>query len=35
VRAEANDGSVQPDALVPNPAGYHHNVVQRVEYRAT
>jgi DMSO/TMAO reductase YedYZ molybdopterin-dependent catalytic subunit len=34
VRAEANDGSVQPDALVPNPAGYHHNVVQRVEYRA-
>ena len=35
VRATANDGSTQPDALVRNPAGYHHNVVQAVEYRAT
>lgn len=35
VRAEANDGSMQPDALVPNPAGYHHNVVQHAEFRAT
>jgi hypothetical protein len=35
VRAEAIDGSIQPQALVPNPAGYHHNVVQHAEYRAT
>jgi DMSO/TMAO reductase YedYZ molybdopterin-dependent catalytic subunit len=35
VRATANDGSTQPDALVLNPAGYHHNVVQAVEYRAS
>jgi hypothetical protein len=34
VRAEARDGSMQPDAPIPNPAGYHHNVVQSVEYRA-
>lgn len=34
VRATANDGSTQPDTLVRNPAGYHHNVVQTVEYRA-
>jgi DMSO/TMAO reductase YedYZ molybdopterin-dependent catalytic subunit len=34
VRAEAADGSTQPDALIANPAGYHHNVVQSVEYRA-
>ena len=34
VRATANDGSAQPDTLVRNPAGYHHNVVQTVEYRA-
>jgi len=34
VRATANDGSTQPDTLVLNPAGYHHNVVQTVEYRA-
>jgi DMSO/TMAO reductase YedYZ molybdopterin-dependent catalytic subunit len=33
VRATANDGSVQPDELVRNPAGYHHNVVQQVTYR--
>jgi DMSO/TMAO reductase YedYZ molybdopterin-dependent catalytic subunit len=32
-RARANDGSTQVDALIPNPAGYHHNVVQKVEYR--
>jgi DMSO/TMAO reductase YedYZ molybdopterin-dependent catalytic subunit len=34
VRASANDGSTQPDTLVPNPAGYHHNVIQTIEYRA-
>ncbi|HEX9707138.1 MAG TPA: molybdopterin-dependent oxidoreductase [Steroidobacteraceae bacterium] len=33
VRAIARDGSTQADALIPNPAGYHHNVVQKVEYR--
>jgi DMSO/TMAO reductase YedYZ molybdopterin-dependent catalytic subunit len=33
VRATANDGSVQPDELIRNPAGYHHNVVQQVNYR--
>lgn len=32
-RARARDGSTQVDALIPNPAGYHHNVVQQVEYR--
>jgi hypothetical protein len=32
-RARARDGSTQLDALIPNPAGYHHNVVQQVEYR--
>jgi len=26
---------MQPDALFPNPAGYHHNVIQRAEYRAS
>ena len=34
VRAIARDGSTQPDALIPNPAGYHHNIVQQVTYRA-
>ncbi len=33
-RARSRDGSVQPDALVQNPAGYHHNVVQRAAYHA-
>ena len=33
-RAFARDGSTQADALIPNPAGYHHNVVQRVDYDA-
>ena len=32
-RARANDGSTQGDTLIPNPAGYHHNLVQKVEYR--
>jgi hypothetical protein len=31
-RAFATDGATQPEQLVLNPAGYHHNVVQRVEY---
>jgi hypothetical protein len=32
-RAHANDGSTQGDVLIPNPAGYHHNLVQKAEYR--
>ena len=32
VRAAARDGSTQVDQLIHNPAGYHHNVVQRVDY---
>ena len=32
-RARANDGSTQGNTLIPNPAGYHHNLVQKVEYR--
>jgi len=31
-RATARDGSTQSDKLVHNPAGYHHNVVQRADY---
>ena len=31
-RAHARDGSTQTDTLVHNPAGYHHNVVQKVDY---
>jgi hypothetical protein len=34
IRALARDGSTQPDALVQNPAGYHHNVAQEVHYFA-
>jgi DMSO/TMAO reductase YedYZ molybdopterin-dependent catalytic subunit len=34
VRATSRNGAVQPDALIPNPAGYHHNVVQKAEYGA-
>ena len=30
VRARARNGAVQPEALVPNPSGYHDNRVQRV-----
>jgi DMSO/TMAO reductase YedYZ molybdopterin-dependent catalytic subunit len=33
-RAHARDGSTQSDTLIANPAGYHHNVVQKVEYLA-
>ena len=33
-RAIARDGSMQADTLIPNPAGYHHNVVQQVAYEA-
>ncbi len=32
VRAISRDGSAQVEKLIHNPAGYHHNVVQRVEY---
>ena len=31
-RAHARDGSTQAETLVQNPAGYHHNVVQKVDY---
>ena len=31
-RALARDGSAQSETLVHNPAGYHHNVVQRADY---
>jgi len=31
-RAVARDGSTQSEHLVHNPAGYHHNVVQRADY---
>ena len=34
-RAYSRDGLTQPDVLVANPAGYHHNVVQRAEYSAS
>jgi DMSO/TMAO reductase YedYZ molybdopterin-dependent catalytic subunit len=33
-RARARAGSAQPDTLIANPAGYHHNAVQAVEYLA-
>ena len=32
VRAFARDGSTQVDKLIHNPAGYHHNVVQSVDF---
>jgi DMSO/TMAO reductase YedYZ molybdopterin-dependent catalytic subunit len=32
VRAIARDGSVQSPALIHNPAGYHHNVIQKVDF---
>ena len=32
-RAWARDGSTQPESLIANPAGYHHNVVQKIEYQ--
>jgi DMSO/TMAO reductase YedYZ molybdopterin-dependent catalytic subunit len=31
-RAFARDGATQTEKLVHNPAGYHHNVVQRADY---
>jgi hypothetical protein len=31
VRATNGAGVRQPDSLVPNPSGYHHNAVQRVQ----
>jgi DMSO/TMAO reductase YedYZ molybdopterin-dependent catalytic subunit len=34
VRATSRNGAVQPDTLIPNPAGYHHNVVQKAVYDA-
>lgn len=35
VRATSRNGDAQPETLVPNPAGYHHNVVQKVEFGAS
>ncbi len=32
-RASARDGSTQPESLIANPAGYHHNVIQTMEYQ--
>jgi hypothetical protein len=32
VRAVARDGSEQSQTLVQNPAGYHHNVIQKVDF---
>ena len=29
-RATSNAGETQPDELIHNPAGYHHNVIQRL-----
>lgn len=34
VRATSNAGQTQATRLVPNPAGYHHNVVQTLEVTA-
>ena len=31
-RAIARDGATQSEKLIHNPAGYHHNVVQRADY---
>jgi DMSO/TMAO reductase YedYZ molybdopterin-dependent catalytic subunit len=31
VRATNRAGARQPDSLTPNPSGYHHNAVQRVQ----
>jgi DMSO/TMAO reductase YedYZ molybdopterin-dependent catalytic subunit len=31
VRAASRAGARQPDKLTPNPSGYHHNLVQRLE----
>jgi len=31
-RAVARDGATQSEKLIHNPAGYHHNVVQRADY---
>ena len=35
VRATSNAGQVQVGSLVPNPAGYHHNVIQTLEVTAS
>ena len=35
VRASGRDGARQPEALTPNPSGYYHNAIQRVELEVT
>jgi DMSO/TMAO reductase YedYZ molybdopterin-dependent catalytic subunit len=30
VRATGRNGAVQPEQLTPNPAGYHHNLIQKL-----
>jgi DMSO/TMAO reductase YedYZ molybdopterin-dependent catalytic subunit len=35
VRATARNGATQPETLIPNPAGYHHNVVQKADFGAS
>ena len=32
-RATSRAGATQPFALTPNPAGYHHNLVQALDIR--
>jgi sulfite dehydrogenase len=34
-RATGRSGEIQVDRLVPNPAGYHHNLVQSVDLLAS
>ena len=35
VRATSRNGDVQPETFIPNPAGYHHNIVQKVVFGAS
>jgi DMSO/TMAO reductase YedYZ molybdopterin-dependent catalytic subunit len=31
VRATSRNGAQQPDKLTPNPSGYHHNIIQKLQ----
>jgi len=33
-RATNRAGTTQTSELIPNPAGYHHNVMQRIDITA-
>jgi DMSO/TMAO reductase YedYZ molybdopterin-dependent catalytic subunit len=35
VRATGRNGARQPEQLTPNPAGYHHNIVQKLTLEVT